>query len=60
MLRMVIKPLSTTQKEIDNIIDNIDNRQGDLTQRVSVSSNEEIDAVGHGINIFYGKVAGNI
>lgn len=56
VLRMVIKPLSTTQKEIDNIIDNIDNRQGDLTQRVSVSSNEEIDAVGHGINIFMTKL----
>ena len=56
VLRMVIKPLSTTQKEIDNIIDNIDNRQGDLTQRVSVSSNEEIDAVGHGINIFMAKL----
>lgn len=56
VLRMVIKPLSTTQKEIDNIIDNIDNRQGDLTQRVSVSANEEIDAVGHGINIFMAKL----
>lgn len=56
VFRMVIKPLSTTQKEIDNIIDNIDNRQGDLTQRVSVSSNEEIDAVGHGINIFMAKL----
>lgn len=56
VLRMVIKPLSTTQKEIDTIIDNIDNRQGDLTQRVSVSSNEEIDAVGHGINIFMAKL----
>ena len=56
VLKMVIKPLSTTQKEIDGIIENIDNRQGDLTQRVSISSNEEIDAVGHGINIFMTKL----
>lgn len=56
VLKMVIKPLSTTQKEIDDIIVNIDNKQGDLTQRVSFSSNEEIDAVGHGINVFMSKL----
>lgn len=56
VLRMVIRPLSVTQKEIDNIIVNIDNKQGDLTQRVSAGSNKEIDAVGHGINIFMTKL----
>ena len=56
VLKMVIRPLSVTQKEISGIIENIDNKQGDLTQRVSIADNKEIDAVGHGINIFMSKL----
>lgn len=56
VLKMVIKPLSTTQKEINDIIVHIDNKQGDLTKRVSISTNAEIDAVGHGINSFMSKL----
>lgn len=56
VLRMVIRPLSVTQKEISGIIENIDNKQGDLTQRVSIADNKEIDAVGHGINTFMSKL----
>ena len=56
VLKMVIRPLSVTQKEISGIIENIDNKQGDLTQRVSIADNKEIDEVGHGINIFMSKL----
>ncbi len=56
VLKMVIRPLSVTQKEISGIIENIDNKQGDLTQRVSIADNKEIDAVGHGINTFMSKL----
>lgn len=45
----MILPLARTQKEITDIIQNIDNREGDLTKRVSMSANKEIAAVGNGI-----------
>ena len=35
VVTMVIKPLLRTQKEINGIIVNIDNKKGDLTQRVT-------------------------
>lgn len=56
VFRLVILPLVRTQKEITNIIQNIDNREGDLTKRVSMSANKEIAAVGNGINIFMNKL----
>ena len=56
VLKMVVKPLSLTQQEITGIIENIDNKQGDLTQRVSVADNKEIDEVSHGINMFMSKL----
>lgn len=56
VFRLVILPLVRTQKEITNIIQNIDNREGDLTKRVSMSANKEIAAVGNGINVFMNKL----
>ena len=56
VISMVIKPLSKTQKEIDGIIVNIDNKKGDLTQRVGYMSNAEVDAVAKGINVFMTKL----
>lgn len=52
VVTMVIKPLLRTQKEINGIIVNIDNKKGDLTQRVTPINNAEVDAVGKGINVF--------
>ncbi len=52
VFKLVILPLARTQKEITDIIQNIDNREGDLTKRVSMSANKEIAAVGNGINVF--------
>lgn len=56
VLKMVIVPLSKTQKEITEIIDDIDKREGDLTRRVTILSNREVAAVGSGINVFMGKL----
>lgn len=56
VLTMVIKPLLRTQKEINGIIVNIDNKKGDLTQRVTPINNAEVDAVGKGINVFMTKL----
>ena len=54
--RLVIIPLLKTQKEITNIIEDIDKREGDLTRRVSVHANQEVAAVGNGINVFMDKL----
>lgn len=56
VLRLVIMPLSRTKKEINEIITGIDNREGDLTRRVTILSNQEVASVGNGINTFMGKL----
>ena len=56
VLGLVIVPLSKTNKEIKEIISGIDNRQGDLTRRVTIMSNQEVASVGNGINSFMGKL----
>lgn len=55
VFRLVIIPLLKTQKEITDIIEDIDKREGDLTRRVSVHANQEVAAVGNGINVFMDK-----
>lgn len=56
VFRLVIIPMLKTQKEITNIIEDIDKREGDLTRRVSVHANQEVAAVGNGINVFMDKL----
>ncbi len=56
VLRKVIRPLTKTKREITEIIADIDNRQGDLTKRVSILSNDEIASLGNGINLFMSKL----
>ena len=56
VLRLVIRPLAKTNKEIKEIISGIDNRQGDLTRRVTITNNQEIASVGGGINAFMAKL----
>lgn len=56
VLKMVIVPLSKTKNEINEIIDGIDRREGDLTRRVTIMENQEVAAVGSGINLFMGKL----
>ena len=56
VLKMVIVPLSKTKNEINEIIDDIDRREGDLTRRVTIMENQGVAAVGSGINLFMGKL----
>ncbi|MCI7524024.1 MAG: methyl-accepting chemotaxis protein [Roseburia hominis] len=56
VFRLVIIPLLKTQREITDIIEDIDKREGDLTRRVSVHANQEVAAVGNGINVFMDKL----
>ena len=56
VLRWVIYPLANTNREINEIISGIDNRQGDLTRRVTITNNKEVASVGGGINSFMAKL----
>ncbi|MDE7133312.1 MAG: methyl-accepting chemotaxis protein [Lachnospiraceae bacterium] len=55
---LVIRKLNITNREIHDIIEDIDNNEGDLTKRVSIHSNDEISDLGNGINIFMEKLQG--
>ena len=55
---LVIRKLSIANREIHDIIKDIDNNEGDLTKRVSILSNDEISDLGNGINIFMEKLQG--
>ena len=53
---LIIKKLKTENGEINDIISGIDKKQGDLTKRVSILSNDEIADLGIGINTFMEKL----
>ena len=56
VLRWVIYPLANANREMNEIISEIDNRQGDLTRRVTITNNKEVASVGGGINAFMAKL----
>ena len=56
VLRWVIYPLANTNREMNEIVSEIDNRQGDLTRRVTITNNKEVASVGGGINAFMAKL----
>ena len=56
VLRWVIYPLANTNREMNEIISEIDNRQGDLTRRVTITNNKEVASVCGGINAFMAKL----
>ena len=53
---LVIRKLNVTTKEIKGIIKGIDDRQGDLTRRITILSNDEVADLGNGINTFMEKL----
>lgn len=54
--RHVLRPITRAEHELSGIIEAIDQKEGDLTRRVSILSNDEIAALGEGINIFLEKL----
>ncbi|MBE5843983.1 MAG: methyl-accepting chemotaxis protein [Butyrivibrio sp.] len=50
--RHVIRPVIKAAAELREIIDGINNREGDLTRRITVESDDEIGALSQGINAF--------
>lgn len=56
VLFRVARPLSIATKGMNEIIRDIDNGRGDLTKRIKIVSNDEIAALGMGINRFLEKL----
>lgn len=56
VMRFVIRPIQRAEKEIVDIISGIDAGHGDLTKRITITSNDEIAALGNGINAFMEKL----
>lgn len=56
VLFLVIRPISVTNKQIRNIIEDIDKNEGDLTKRVQIASIKEVAELGNGFNTFMDKL----
>lgn len=56
VLRRVVRPVAGAKSEISAIIAGLDQGKGDLTQRISIRTNDEIADLGRGINTFIGKL----
>lgn len=54
--KRVVRPIKRAERELSEIIRGIDQKEGDLTRRVSIISNDEIAALGKGINVFMEKL----
>lgn len=55
MMRIVL-PLRRTEKEMREIVTEIDERRGDLTRRMEIKTNDEIGSLAEGINSFMDKL----
>lgn len=53
---LIIRKLIIVNHEINDIINGIDQSQGDLTKRIDILSNDEIADLGNGINTFMSKL----
>lgn len=56
VITKVVKPITSAKKELAVIIKEIDERKGDLTKRVKVTTNDEIADLSEGINAFMEKL----
>ena len=56
VLFYVIRPIAGTNKQIRNIIEDIDRNEGDLTKRVNIASIREVAELGNGFNTFMDKL----
>lgn len=56
VIKRIVKPVTTAEKELSSIIQDLQDEKGDLTKRVSVTSKDEVGSLANGINIFISKL----
>ena len=56
--KSIIRPVIRAEGELQDIITGINNREGDLTKRITVTSEDEIGALSNGINAFIERLQG--
>ena len=52
IMKRIIIPITHTEQELTSIIESINQKEGDLTKRITVNYNDEISVLGNGINTF--------
>ena len=55
---LVIRKINLINNEVHDIISGIDRKEGDLTKRITIRSNDEVADLGKGINTFMDKLQG--
>lgn len=55
---LVIRKINSINNEVHDIISGIDRKEGDLTKRITIRSNDEVADLGIGINTFMDKLQG--
>lgn len=56
VIQRVVNPVAVAKKEISSIIAGLDKGKGDLTQRITIKTSDEIADLGSGINTFMDKL----
>lgn len=56
VIKRIITPITQAEAELADIIEGINQKQGDLTKRVTVKFDDEIGALGRGINTFLAEL----
>ena len=52
----IVKPLQKTQKELNNLINKLENNEGNLEERIYTKKEDEIGRLIYGINMFLDKL----
>ena len=55
---LVIRKINSINNQVHDIISGIDRKEGDLTKRITIRSNDEVADLGKGINTFMDKLQG--
>ena len=57
-VKTVVRPIKSANSQLNDLIENIDSGNGDLTTRISVKSNDEVSRLVDGINTFIERLQG--
>ena len=55
MRKTVSRPAHEASSQLSEIIENINNNEGDLTERIDIRTNDEIGQLSKGINDLWGN-----